>query len=791
MMGGGGGGPSAASVPNWTGNGSAMNNAAAPFNNQQQPNVVSVGMGGAGSQGQQQMQQQQQQHLQQVSVPQLGGPSLMSLDSRACLISDSPSKAYTGVAGNHGVSAAASAAAMVDHEEHELPDLGTARFELRSFLGSGGEGVVYEALDRVENQLCAIKIGNRTAQKNKGFEKEYAIYSHCVKHRVTAIPRLFDTRIAAIQGSHLEVDPKPDYLALELLGPSIRMMLQAVCNKRAQLAEQGLLPPAAANRGSTMELRSIYVVAEKMIETLEQLHKVKVLHHDVKPQNVVFRDIKRTLDTDSVTNSDSLALIDLGMSYFVAENLKPKRHCRFCGSMDYSSRASRYRCQPSRRDDLESLSYLLLWLVMGNRSYKAWRAAVLEPYWEMLSVLFEEKSDIAEILSCPSKNGGPYAAALHRANDENKVFIRRSAVQNCKKPDKKCDLGLFNTTMTTRPDDIIEGNLPKLNREKVPEKLLYFVLYCQSLEFAEVPNYAGLKAMFHRSSSTEGQELSIAQSNAEEIPQFVLQRMHTHCMVKDVVPSSWGLRQPAGDLGRGDEQCGLAAPPMMSRENPFSLAKPTYATPTRGGDQHVLLHQQHEAQQYQNVQASSSNPAVPQQEHHAVGGQHNLVMHQYQSSSQREHREHSSCIHGGPPQYAISHQQQQIDLVGSSHQHQQGATIDSGSGVQGQGATGTGSSNVNLQESLRRRAEYATARSSNAAVGGARNPYVKYVSPLDDETYTLGDENPNNASARRVPGSGTKPRLAGTAEEGIQVKQQNFILGTSPMGKKTYLSTRQ
>ena len=128
-----------------------------------------------------------------------------------------------------------------------------------------------------------------------------------------------------------------------------------------------------------------------MIETLEQLHKVKVLHHDVKPQNVVFRDVKRTLDTDLVTNSDSLALIDLGMSYFVAENLKPKRHCRFCGSMDYSSRASRYRCQPSRRDDLESLSYLLLWLVMGNRSYKAWRAAVLEPYWEMLSVLFEEK----------------------------------------------------------------------------------------------------------------------------------------------------------------------------------------------------------------------------------------------------------------------------------------------------------------------------------------------------------------------------------------------------------------
>ncbi|CAD7925452.1 unnamed protein product [Amoebophrya sp. A120] len=781
--------------------------------------------------------QQPQQNEQQMQTPsknfvQLGPqqtmyaagntPSgLFNVDrSSRVLLSDSPSKLYTGHTNGsaptpehhqHG-GAASAAAAMVEHEEHEIPDLGTARFDIRNFLGSGGEGVVYEAFDRVNNELCALKVGNRTAQKNKGFEKEYAIYSHCVKHRVSAIPRLFDTRIAALHGSHSEQDPKPDYLALELFGPSIRMMLQAVCNKRAQQIEQGLNVP---NRGSTMELRSIYVIAEKMIEVLEQLHKVKVLHHDVKPQNVVFRDRNRTLETDVVTNSDQLALIDLGMSYFVAENTKPKRHCRFCGSMDYSSRASRYRCQPSRRDDLESLSYLLLWLVMGNRSFKAWRSAVLEPYWEMLSVLFEDKVDIAEILANPSRNATPYAAALQRTNDETKVFIRRSAVQNSKKPDKKCDLGLFQTTMTTRPDDLIEGNLPKLNREKVPEKLLYFVLYCQTLEFAEIPNYTGLKAMFHRSSHSEGQELTIAQSNAEEIPLFVMNRMHTHCMVKDHFSAaahasqptanssnSWhSMRQPSGDVSR-DESCGMAPPAMVSRENPFSLAKPSYHGTTAASQQ-----------QASNIGTNTGNntAGVPMEGVVATHAQQNNVMinqfFQQQGNDQQMGNTAAAASSSNNNLFSMNMQGGNNFMAsnGSGHQHhqqyqqpthlnmlnynQQTASSSSfagnnnmqfqqGNNISQQQATLTSQQQeVNLQESLRRRAEFASVR--NGPTG--RNPYVKFVSPHDDETYTLNDEQP-----RRM---GANPNGANGSEQ-FQVKQQNFILGTSPMAKKPFLSTR-
>ena len=54
--------------------------------------------------------------------------------------------------------------------------------------------------------------------------------------------------------------------------------------------------------------------------------------------------------------------------FFVVESPPPA---------DTVASSSRYRCQPSRRDDMEYLGYVVLWLIMRNKSYKAWRSAVL------------------------------------------------------------------------------------------------------------------------------------------------------------------------------------------------------------------------------------------------------------------------------------------------------------------------------------------------------------------------------------------------------------------------------
>lgn len=121
-------------------------------------------------------------------------------------------------------------------------------------------------------------------------------------------------------------------------------------------------------------------------------------------------------------------------------------------------------------------------------------------------------------------------------------------------------MSLFNTH-SSRPDDIIEGNFPKLNREKVPEKILYYLLYCQSLGFAEVPNYSGLKKLFNHnelkklgsvaavpfiptecsgadsgladSAESKYTQMTIKQSNAHGVPDWLRARLSTHCCVPE------------------------------------------------------------------------------------------------------------------------------------------------------------------------------------------------------------------------------------------------------------------
>jgi hypothetical protein len=86
---------------------------------------------------------------------------------------------------------------------------------------------------------------------------------------------------------------------------------------------------------------------------------------------------------------------------------------------------------------------MMLWLLLGNKRFKAWRSSVLEPYWEMLGSLFERQEDICEILNKPSMNKEVYDYAVdHR--DTKRTFIKRSAVQPSRQ-DKKCDMRLFET----------------------------------------------------------------------------------------------------------------------------------------------------------------------------------------------------------------------------------------------------------------------------------------------------------------------------------------------------------
>ena len=96
-----------------------------------------------------------------------------------------------------------------------------------------------------------------------------------------------------------------------------------------------------------------------IINSLEELHNLKYIHRDVKPQNFCY--------------NKSIKLIDLGFckSYIVnnkhIENIKLKK---IIGTSNYISNNIVQLNNPSRRDDIESIFYIYLFLLMPNELWK-------------------------------------------------------------------------------------------------------------------------------------------------------------------------------------------------------------------------------------------------------------------------------------------------------------------------------------------------------------------------------------------------------------------------------------
>ena len=105
----------------------------------------------------------------------------------------------------------------------------------------------------------------------------------------------------------------------------------------------------------------IVLIGIQMIERIQDLHTRGILHRDVKPDNfmVGFGDSR-----------NDVFLIDFGLSRsFIddSHNHYPQQQgLMFSGTPDFASLNVHMGCTPSRRDDLESLCYVLVYFFRGS-----------------------------------------------------------------------------------------------------------------------------------------------------------------------------------------------------------------------------------------------------------------------------------------------------------------------------------------------------------------------------------------------------------------------------------------
>jgi serine/threonine protein kinase len=212
-------------------------------------------------------------------------------------------------------------------------------FTITKYINSGSFGHVFECMDENKNKY-ALKYPIHECKEKDTFANEITIYNYLNKnfdnHLKTSIPQY---RILETKNS-----PKK-LLLIELLGFNINEIVSVFPKKK-------------------LPLRELILLTIKLISVMKYIHSQGIIHQDIKPENFIFgiNDEKRTCIQNS---NNKLYCIDFGLSKIYIhknEHIPFNKTRHFKGTARYAPLAAHKHLEQSRKDDLESIIYMLVYL---------------------------------------------------------------------------------------------------------------------------------------------------------------------------------------------------------------------------------------------------------------------------------------------------------------------------------------------------------------------------------------------------------------------------------------------
>lgn len=215
------------------------------------------------------------------------------------------------------------------------------RFRVINKLGEGSFGKIFKGIDALNNRLVAIKLETKKGSTRGQLKTEAKIYKEM---EGTLISKTIRWPKLHCFGSDTDGN---SIMVMDLLGPNIESLLQKTTHKH---------------------LSSVAVAyfAEKMITLIERFHMNGFVHRDLKPQNFVIEYVE-----DAYPKYPEVFLIDYGLAKSYIEPNK-RNHAPFAqekslkGTVRYSSVNTHLGIDQSRRDDVQSLGYILLYMLLGR-----------------------------------------------------------------------------------------------------------------------------------------------------------------------------------------------------------------------------------------------------------------------------------------------------------------------------------------------------------------------------------------------------------------------------------------
>ncbi|KAL1294668.1 hypothetical protein HN51_055462 [Arachis hypogaea] len=222
------------------------------------------------------------------------------------------------------------------------------KFKLGRKIGSGSFGELYLGVNVQSGEEVAVKL---ESVKTKHPQLHYESKLYMLLQGGTGIPHL---KWFGVEGDY-------NVMVIDLLGPSLEDLFN-YCNRK-------------------FSLKTVLMLADQLLNRVEYMHSRGFLHRDIKPDNFLMGLGRK---------ANQVYIIDYGLAKKYRD-LQTHKHIPYrenknlTGTARYASVNTHLGVEQSRRDDLESLGYVLMYFLRGSLPWQGLKAGTKKQKYDKIS----------------------------------------------------------------------------------------------------------------------------------------------------------------------------------------------------------------------------------------------------------------------------------------------------------------------------------------------------------------------------------------------------------------------